>query len=221
MSKGNATYLFRTPSDGHHHSESFWTSLFAIALLLGSRAKDGFEVPAFHFKRCEETKEWLFEQDGSLAIMTPLEWSQVVVEGKLRPGFVPDLAEPLPQDLWDLRPDILIRIGRQITLIEVKTVGHHLGEYQKLCCERIASYLQRNGYSVDLFFLISAGHESRKDWELLLRLTSEAARFRLLLWEKILRVLDTLESTRALASTMPPLREYIEPEAPYMRGFEA
>lgn len=219
MSKGNATYLFREPSEHHHHSESFWTSLFAISLLLGSQAPKGLHLPAFQYMRRD--KQWWFEPSASLDIAEPLEWSQVVVEGKIRSDFVPNLKDVVPQNLWDLRPDILVRRDRHVTLIEVKTVGHHLGEYQKVCCEEIASYLERNGYTVDMFLLISAGHESRRDWNLLQTISPEVPRFRVLLWEKVLQILSQTDTTRELVQTIPNLADYITPEDRYMGGVEA
>jgi hypothetical protein len=93
-----------------------------------------------------------------------------------------------------------------------------LGEYQKVCCENVASYLRRNGYTVDLFFLISAGHESRRDWDLLLTVSPEAQQFSLLLWEKVLQTLIRNQATRALAETIPNLEQYVTPEDGYMRG---
>jgi hypothetical protein len=219
MSKGNATYLFRGSLDHYHHSESFWTSMFAISLLLGSRATNGIHLPAFEYKR-KENEGW-FERNGSLEVVEPLEWSQLVVEGKVRTGFLPNLQEAPPQDLWDLKPDIVIRRDNRVTLIEVKTVGHRLGEYQKVCCENVAAYLRRNGYAVELFFLMSAGHESRRDWELLLSVSPEAHQFRLLLWEKVLQVLSQTESTARIMEAIPDLAQYIYPEEQYMRWKES
>jgi hypothetical protein len=218
MSKGNATYLFREPSEHHHHSESFWTSFVAISLLLASRAPEGIRLPTFQYMR--RAKEWSFEPCETLDITKPLEWFQVVVEGKIRAGILPNLKELPPQDLWDLKPDILIWQDQHVTLIEVKTVGHHLGEYQKVCCQNVASYLRRNGYTVDLLFLISAGHESRHDWDLLRTISLEAREFRLLLWEKVLQTLTRNQSTKALVELIPDLTQYITPEDGYMRGAE-
>src|SRR4051794_29488110 len=71
MSKGNATYLFREPSKHHHHSESFWTSLFAISLLVGSRSSEGLHIPAFDYWQGHNDNEWRFEPNGSLDFCEP------------------------------------------------------------------------------------------------------------------------------------------------------
>jgi hypothetical protein len=216
---GNATYLFRTPSDSYHHSESFWASLMAIALLVGSRSTGGIHVPAFVYHHVD--KRWWFEQSGALHFTQPLEWRQVVVEGRIRRGFIAGLDEVPPQRLWDLRPDLVIQTEHHVGIIEVKTVGHELGRYQKECCENLAVYLNEKGYEADLFFLISAGHECRKDWSLLLNVSPPVQSFRLLLWERDLRLLTETEPLRALATAIPNIPDYFTPEDLYMGGLEA
>ncbi len=72
-----------------------------------------------------------------------------------------------------------------------------------------------------MFFLISAGHESRRDWNLLQTISPEVHRFRVLLWEKVLQILSQTETTHELVQIIPNLADYITPEDRYMGGVEA
>lgn len=173
-------------------------------------------IPAYQYRR--DGREWCFDMDGALRIPTGLDFRQIVVKGKVRPGFLPGLRRNPPNELLDLRPDILIQSGQQAILIEVKTVGHELGRHQKESCERLATYLTENGYRASLFFLISAGHESRKDWDLLVSISPASFPFRLLLWEQVLKQVYQQQPESILALCLGDTTLYYAAEERYMKG---
>ena len=71
-----------------------------------------------------------------------------------------------------------------LIIIEVKTVGHELRRYQKDCYEKLRDFFSVHGYRVEVYYLLSAGHESDRDFTLLKHNSGVPARFRILLWEK-------------------------------------
>jgi hypothetical protein len=74
---------------------------------------------------------------------------------------------------------------------------------------------------VELFFLISAGHESRRDWKLLLSVSPPAESFRLLLWEKVLQVWAETEYGQTLIGAIRNIPDYFLPQDAYMHGIDS
>lgn len=211
---GNATYLFREPDPYHRCSESFWTSLFALSVLTQSAAASPLRIPAF---QCVfEGKHGHFEPDGHLIIPRALRRSEMVVEGKLRPGFLPK-ALTVPPGLLDLSPDIIINIDNAITLVEVKTVGHELGVYQKECYDNLTMFLKDLGYSVEMYYLLSAGHEKDRDFSILRKVPEPKQPFKLLLWEKVLQFLDCQVPRSSIIESLGDLSPYFANESGYMQ----
>src|SRR6266850_625225 len=202
----NATDLFIQPSRDHRSSESFWTSFFALSLLTESRAGLPLRIPAF---QCViEGRHGRFQPDGELIVSRPLQRREVVVEGKIRAGFLPQISS-VPNELLDLRPDLILSIDDSTIIVEVKTVGHKLGSYQKNCYEELAHFLRGHGYEVDLYYLMSAGHENDRDFDLLQYDSSAPSpSFKILLWEKVFQWLSGRSPQSALLESLGDIAEY-------------
>jgi hypothetical protein len=210
----NATDPFIHPSRDYHSSESFWTSFLALSLVTQSRVSSPLRIPAFQCVM--EGKHGCFEPDEHLVVSRPLQRSEVVVEGKVRPGFLPRVPA-VPNELLDLRPDLVITADDSIIIIEVKTVGHDLGRYQKKCYDNLETFLAGHNYTVAMYCLLSAGHEKDRDFEILKKDPESPSRFRLLLWEKVVEYLDTQAPRLPLVDALGDICEYYRAGDGYMR----
>ena len=211
----NATWFFLTPRSEHHNSESFWSTLFALYLLAESRGNRDLALPAFRY--VEADHRWAFQPAGTLAVPTGLEFTDVVVEGKIRPHFLPRVG-PVPDELLDLRPDILFHHQDRVIVIEVKTVGHELGQYQRDCYLTLTKFLRSVGYTTELYFLISAGHEKRRDLGLLRWDPAGPDPFKILLWEQVFRQMCEAQPSSPLSVCLGNISAYYANEAHFMHG---
>jgi len=211
----NATMLFLEPHRSHHSSESFWSSLFALQLLEASRAGHRLAIPVFQYR--EEGDCWWFDRNGFLNVPNGLDFRRVVVEGSIQDDFVGNLAESIPKDLYGLKPDILIQLDRKVWIIEVKTIGSRIGGKKDLY-ERLCHFLQRNGYRAFLYFLISAGHEDKLDWELLRSPKTVQSTFKILLWEQFFKSVAEQVPDSLIQKCLGDLSEYYTPEDEYLQG---
>jgi len=208
----NATYLFQEPNRNHHNSESFWTSFFALYLLHLSKQANTPEIPAYKCNLKDGKRR--FETDGILNIPKGLDYRNVVVEGGIRDGFVPNLSSPIPQNLYNLKPDIIIQKNSEIIVIEVKTIGASIANQQKENYEQITEFLNQNGYKASLYFLISAGYEHSIDN--LSYNSSNIDTFKLLIWEQIFKHIFTYNPESLLAKYLGDITDYYIPEEDYM-----
>lgn len=212
----NATSLFEKPSRAHHNCESFWATYFALFILNMSKSDRTHRIPAYQYRE-EETK-WSFDHSGYLEVPSGLDFENIVVEGMIRPGFVKGLEEPVPKDVQYLRPDILVRDIDPIIIIEVKTIGHDIGSYQKECYEKLSSFLRKHGFNVELFFLISAGHEFNSDFRILRGNQAKSNQFRILLWEQFFKYISEQCSNEFLTTCLGDVSKYYKDEERYMIG---
>jgi len=189
MQLNNATWLFVKPHDNFHPSESFWTSLFVLYLLSKKRKT----IPTYCF--LSDGRTWEFREVGHFRLSEPIEFFDVIVEGKVSSETFD--AEP-PMEVTSLAPDIIIKAGKKAYIIEAKTTGRHaIGEYQLRTYRKLCSWLVSIGWKPELLFLISAGHEKNSDWELLRFRNApeqsgkeERLPHKILLWEKVLEVVS-------------------------------
>jgi hypothetical protein len=209
----NATDLFIQPRRDYHSSESFWTSFFALCLVVESRTGSPLRIPSFNCVM--EGKHGHFQPDGELVVPRALERSEVIVEGKVRPGVLPRV-QTVPNALLDLRPDIMVKMEDSLVIVEVKTVGHELGSYQKECYEKLRDFFSGQGYRVDVYYLLSAGHEIVQDFTLLKHESSVSGRFRILLWEKVFEYLRCRAPRSALVDALGDISEFYQNDS-YMR----
>lgn len=183
----NATDLFIKPDRAYHNSESFWTSLFAL-YILGVSNSGAERIPAY-----QHTNRGEFRKDGFLKIPSGLKFEDVVVEGGIgdisffkKAGFN---GNEILEDFW-FKPDVVIRAdSKKVIVIEIKTVGHHLGEHQKNNYVNFTKFLNERGCNAELYFLLSCGHEKNSDWELLTE-KGEQLEYKILLWEDVLKGID-------------------------------
>jgi hypothetical protein len=68
-----------------------------------------------------------------------------------------------------------------VTFIETKTIGATIAQNVALYGQVIA-HLKQNGWTVDRCYLLSHGHEARRDWPLI-----EREALRIILWEDVLK----------------------------------
>lgn len=189
MDKSNMTYLFEQPRSKHHNSESFWTSLFALHILSLSQSQQDKYIPTYRFQ--VEGKEWKFTQhETSFCVPPSLLFTDVVVEGGINETTFKGVS--IDNELYAIKPDIIVQKDKKISIIEVKTTGRHcIGAHQKSLYDKLIVLLGKNGYKADLFFLMSVGHEKNSDWELLQK--NPAAK--ILLWEKVLEEICNSKNT--------------------------
>lgn len=200
----NATCLFQLPSNDYHNSESFWSSLFALYILALSNSQKELIIPAYNYHHDDSTGHWFFEQDGNFQIPPGLSFHNVIVEGKVNHHSFPGI-DKIDNEYLNLQPDIIITRQREIYIIEIKTVGHRIGK-QKSLYERLVKFLNEREFHVELFFLLSIGHESKSDWRLLRN--NEESQFRILLWERILE--DIVKNTDELGRCLGDISKYYE-----------
>lgn len=170
----NATHLFERPARHRHHSEAWWSAFFSLVLLYRAQTAPQFTLPIYTY-RCRR-----YRQVGHLGV-EGLSFDTVAVEAPLSERAFGLAAWP-PKFL-NLKPDlsVIVLAEQQATFIETKTIGatiaRNLDRYSKLCV-----HLNQNGWAVNLFYLLSHGHESPNDWSLITQKD-----LRILLWEDVLR----------------------------------
>lgn len=214
--KGNATWLFIEPSRDHHNSESFWTTFFALYILGSSRSGE-LSIPVFHY--IEDSEYWKFEKADPLKIPANLDRQNIVVEGKIK-SQIANIKLDFPINLQYISPDIIINTGKNIIIIETKTVGSKIEDYQKELYQNLAKYLQDKHFKPQLYFLISAGHEEINDFKILSHNDNNQRLFpfKLLLWEQIFKDLHEKFPDSFLDLCLGDIQKYYEPEKDYLRG---
>jgi hypothetical protein len=85
--------------------------------------------------------------------------------------------------LLGLKPDVWIlrREDRQVVFVETKTIGASIARNHLLYL-RVLSHLRDVGWSAELYYLLSHGHECQADWPLI-----EQSGLAVILWEDVLR----------------------------------
>jgi hypothetical protein len=113
-------------------------------------------------------------------------------------------------------PDIIIVDQDTIAIIEVKTVGHSLSQYQKACYEALKELLRKHGYSAEIYYLLSAGHEEDTDWQILRRQSESSEPSKILLWEKVLQYFDGITPAMPIMKCLGDVQPYYRNESEYM-----
>lgn len=204
----NATYLFEKPQRSFHNSESFWTSLFALYLMEISRKSDNQNLPVFELSK-GDTDSNFNRNDEDWTVPGGLCFKNIVVEGRLTKESFENLEKPFPNDLANLKPDIIVQSeNKNVVIIEVKTIGHELTKYQKEIYIQIKDFLAENGYNVKLFFLISEGYEGNLN--VLEYQTPDTNQYKILLWEHIFKHIFTYNSKSLIAHYLGDIEEYYQ-----------
>lgn len=186
MQINNATYLFLKPANCYHNAESFWTSVFALYILSG-RAKP---IPTYDF--IINSGKWEFKpKSGDFSFEETPGFFDVVVEGKI--SYDSFEIDP-PIELQALTPDIVIkRPGKHVSIVEIKTTGRHrLGEHQLSLYMKLFHWLKEVGWKPQFYLLLSAGHESKPDFELIRNREHPDKRqpHSIMLWEDVLELMS-------------------------------
>lgn len=211
----NATDLFLLPHENFRNSESSWSSLFTFQILDASRRGAKLYVPTFVYR--EEGKRWYFEQQKeALQLPSQLEFTSIVVEGKLRTGFLPGISDPLPMKFNDLRPDITLLWGHCLAVIETKTVGARITQKEQLYFD-LCEWLIERGINSKAYLLLSAGHQPDSDVRGLVGTEWKQAP-RLILWEQFFKAIEKQVRNSLLSRLFPNLHQYYEREEGYLSG---
>jgi len=208
----NATYLFEKPKRNHRNSESFWTTFFALYLIYLSKSGQNLNIPAYKYRK--RNGQRCFDSDGNLIVPKDLDFHDVVVEGRITQGFVTKLNNPIPTDLLNLQPDIIIQTKDNVLIIEIKTIGSGIDIHKRERYEQLRHFLQDNGYYASLYFLISAGHEG--SLAVLDADSFELQEFKILLWEQVFKHLDKYNSNSFLIKCLGNITPYYITEEEYM-----
>src|SRR5208337_2335734 len=119
----NATYLFKRPSDPFHSSESFWTSIFALYILIKTNSDNRFKIKTYDF--VENNSKWEYRKKSYFEIKNKLNFEDIIVEGNIKenPRF-----KNISRDFPAIKPDIIINDDKAHTIYIIgnKTVGANL-----------------------------------------------------------------------------------------------
>ncbi len=157
----NATWLFIRPSVDFHNAELWWTSLFTIFAFSEVQSKGKFSLPAHAVNEAGELSR------AKVIDMSMMTYQNTVVDGRLRKDVF-GLSE-WPNQFLDLKPDITIipsKNERTVLFIEVKTVGTSV-KRNALLYQALRDYMRGLGWSAELIYLMSKGHEEPSDWAVL------------------------------------------------------
>jgi hypothetical protein len=171
----NATHLFEQPARHHHNSESWWSAFFSLLLLYKAKTDPSFSLPIYTY-----TTAAGYRRVGDL-VAKPVSFSTISVEAPLSAKAFGLAAWPV--EFLGLKPDVSVLEPerRHVLFIETKTIGTsvagNLALYDQVC-----AHLRQIGWSVDLCYLLSHGHEAQRDWPLI-----EQHALRILMWEDVLK----------------------------------
>ena len=211
----NATDLFLLHHENFHNSESSWSSLFAYQILDASREGTAFRIPVFVYRETQD--RWYFEEQKNGLLLPPqLDFSSVIIEGKLRTGCIPGMRDPLPMKFNDLRPDITLLLGSSVALVETKTVGARITQKEQLYFD-LCEWLIGQGISAKAYILLSAGHQPDSDVSGLTD-TRWKEPPTLILWEQFFKSIEQQVRDPLLSRLIPNLKQYYEPEEGYLRS---
>jgi hypothetical protein len=169
----NATYLFAGRTRDYRNSESWWTSFFSILLLFQSRTNPSFSLPIYTYSA--ERLRKVSDLDCK-----SLSFSTVRVEACL--SATPFGLPAWPNEYLFLKPDLSLVDAdrRRVTLVEVKTIGETVARNVDLY-KGVCRHLSENGWSAELCYLLSHGHEDDNDWRRI-----DQHQLRMILWEDVL-----------------------------------
>jgi hypothetical protein len=210
----NATYLFEKPLRFFHNSETYWSSLFASQVLQASRSGVTLSIPTYTYN--EIGANWQFSPSDSLVIPQGLDFTQVVVEGKIRTGFVSSIAAPLPVQFNGLRPDLTMLWNKKVYFAETKTIGAKLEDKDMLYLA-LANWLVTHGCQSEALLLISAGHENAREVRQLASSTWHGPK-RIILWEKFFEAVVQQVDHSLIRTLIPDIEQYYTPENRFMSG---
>ncbi|MGB6877081.1 MAG: PD-(D/E)XK nuclease family protein [Candidatus Acidiferrales bacterium] len=195
----NATWLFIQPSPCFHNSEPWWSALFSMLVLHLAHHGNDYRIP---ISRCIGAPNERFLETGAHLDCNDIKFDELLVDAKLSQRLFSEI--DWPDKFRDIRPDILIHQPRikRVVLIENKTVGAELGDQLDRYHE-LEACLTEHGWSAEFLLLISLGYEIRREWRAI-----ENSETRLILWEDILKVMDSIEFFRSVFDV--PLRSYYE-----------
>jgi hypothetical protein len=202
--RGNVTYLFCQPEkegreNGLHSSESFWTSIFALYILIASDLRKPTQIPTYKFIK-DDKDNWKYIRNKEfLNVPIGLKYDDLIIEGKINKFMkrigIPD--EAITAEYWDKKPDIIIKKDNQISIIEVKTIGSPLLKDSVEFYIKLKNLIKiKSEYNVELYFLYSLGNNEAEKY-----LNNNDPPFKIILWEHVLKAidLDTGELRRAFS----------------------
>lgn len=175
MTTLNATHLFEYPARHHHNSESWWSAFFSVLVLYEATTAPSFSLPIYTY-----ATDTGYRKVGNLACKD-MSFSKLHVEAPLSAKAFG--LNALPTGFLGLKPDVVFLDPdrRQATFVETKTIGATIAQNVMLYGQ-VITYLKQNDWNVDLFYLLSHGHEARHDWLLI-----EREALRIILWEDVLK----------------------------------
>ncbi len=172
----NATYLFEKPYRKFHNAESWWTAYFTMLVLWRSSSNNPLELPWY-----------LSDKNGNLNLKGSVSFDaasyrNMVADARLY-GEPFGLSE-WPNGFLNLRPDVTFLKSsdrREVVFVETKTIGAKAQGNVALYA-RLRDFLRSKGWSAELYYLLSEGHEELSDWPIL-----EAAAASIILWEDVFK----------------------------------
>lgn len=156
--ESNATYLFEKPMRAFHNAESWWTAYFSMLVFWRNANNRALELP-----------HYISDANGNLTkagivSFAGATYANLVCDARLHGE--PFSISGWPNEFLHLRPDVThIRslAKRRVVFVETKTIGASVKGNVKLYSNLVA-FLRSCGWSVELYYLLSMGHEEQKDW---------------------------------------------------------
>lgn len=154
----NATYLFEKPFRRFHSAEPWWTAYFTMLVLWGEAKSRPIVLTSY---RADERGD--LSKYGTVSF-SGATYGNVVADARL-------YGEPFGLDEWPneylhLRPDVTYiksHEQRRVIFVETKTIGASVQGNVELY-GKLVEFLRQAGWSVELYYLLSVGHEETKDW---------------------------------------------------------
>lgn len=175
----NATHLFERPTRRYHSSESWWTSFFSLLLLYRSRNDPQWTLPTYTCRSGYPVEPVPF----SPGRLSP---ENLIVEAPLSKNTFGIASWPV--EFLQLKPDVCILHSDccRVVFIEVKTIGASIARNHTRYLQT-RDHLRHLGWSADVYYLLSHGHECVGDWPLI-----EHDEVRVMLWEDVFQfAIDT------------------------------
>lgn len=192
----NATYLFEQPSRLFKNSESRWTAMAQISFLYLSKSDLEEKLPVY-----SSDQEGYLTKEGLLQI-SGFKFNNTVCEQRLTGGIFE--IDNFENKFNQICPDITkIELGqKKATIIEVKTLSESVVRNLELYTE-LKHYLASIQWECKLLYLLSHGHEKKKDWAALSNIQAN-----IIIWEDLFSLMKSTPIAYLLGDS---LHEYCAP----------
>lgn len=194
----NATYLFEKPSRLMKNSESRWAAVAQMSLIYISANMPGIRLPVY-----ESDDDGYLTAKGEFLVSGFTYLNTVCENGLTGENFG---IQDFDKRFAYIKPDILHidKKNKKVVLIEVKTLSESVVRNISLY-HHLYQYLHSSSWDCNLYYLLSHGHEKKKDWPVLAKQGSS-----IITWEDLFGVMAQTPLADLIGDC---LSEYCDPPA--------